>query len=290
VRTAYLRATIHLVTAEDLLVLDPTIRPVSKRVFTSTSFARDVAGMDYDELVATGRALLDEEPRSRAELSKLLEPVFPGRDPQSMAQAVTYNLPLVQVPPRGLWEGKGIAKWATVETWLGAEIDGRPDPDRLALRYLAAFGPATVSDMRTWSGVTGLAAVFERLRPRLRTFRDEEGRELFDLPDAPRPDPDAPAPPRFLPEYDNVLLGHADRTRVIGPEARPPGWAGNLLNDGFLVGSWKLAREKSGAGIGIRPFRGMGKRAMAEVGDEAARLLEAVAPGLSNRVVFESPS
>jgi hypothetical protein len=290
VRTAFLRATIHLVTSRDLLVLDKTIRPVSTRVFNSTSFARDVAGMEMDELIAAGRKILDEKPRSRADLSKLLADIWPDRDPQSMAMAVTYNLALVQVPPRGLWEGKGVAKWATVQTWLGAEIDGKPAPDLLALRYLAALGPATTADMRTWSGVTGLGGIFDRLGAQLRTFRDDEGRVLFDLPDAPRPGPDIPAPPRFLPEYDNVLLGHADRSRVIGPDARPPGWAGNLLHDGFLVASWKLDRAKAGARIEIRPFRAMGKRAAAEVGDEAARLLEQIAPGQENQVGFGSPS
>ena len=268
VRTAFLRATIHLVTSRDLLTVDPTVRPVAVRVFASTSFARDIKGIDFEALLQTGRSLLEEKPRSRADLANLLAAIWPDRDAQSLAQAVTYNLPLVQVPPRGLWGKKGNATWATVESWLGTQIDAKPAPKRLALRYLAAFGPATVADMRTWSGVTGLAAVVERIRPDLRALRDDQGRDLLDLPDAPRPDPDTPAPPRFLPEYDNVLLGHSDRSRVIGPDARPPGWAGNVLYDGFLVGSWKVARSKAGARISVSPFQALSKEAVAGLNDE----------------------
>ena len=290
VRTAYLRATIHLVTSDDLLELDPTVRPVSKRVFSSTSFARAVAGIDLGELLATGRALLEEQPRSRADLARLLADRWPDQDPQSMAQAVTYNLPLVQVPPRGLWGQKGNAIWTTVESWLGRTIDTRPDPQVLVIRYLAAFGPATSSDMRAWSGVTGLGKVVDGLRDRLRAFTDENGRELLDLPDAPRPDPQTPAPPRFLPEYDNVLLGHADRARIIPADARAPGWEGNLLHDGFLVGSWKMARNKGEARIVVSPFRAMTKRAASGVADEAARLLTAVGPGLIHELEFRRPS
>lgn len=290
VRTAFLRATIHLVTSRDLLTIDPTVRPVAARVFASTSFARDVEGMDFVELLHTGRSLLEEKPRSRAELAKLLAAIWPDRDPQSMAQAVTYNLPLVQVPPRGLWGKKGNATWATVESWLGTQIDAKSAPDRLALRYLAAFGPATVGDMRTWSGVTGLGAVMEQIRPDLRVLRDDQGRELLDLPDAPRPDPDTPAPPRFLPEYDNVLLGHSDRSRLIGPDAKPPGWAGNVLYDGFLVGSWKLASSRTGARISVSMFQSMSSQAMAVLTDEASRLVAAIAPGLGQEVEFTAPS
>jgi hypothetical protein len=157
------------------------------------------------------------------------------------------------------------------------------------LRYLGAFGPASVSDIRVWSGVTGLAAVVEKLRPRLRAFTDENGRELFDLPYAPRPDPDTPAPIRFLPEYDNVLLGHADRSRVIEPEAKPPGWAGNLLHDGYLRGSWKIATIKQTARITVTPFARFSKKTSDEVQEEAVRLLLLAAPGSFHEIELASP-
>ena len=129
---------------------------------------------------------------------------------------MTFLVPVVQVPPRALWRRSGLARWATIEGWVGRSLASDwSSPDGLVLRYLAAFGPAGAADARAWSGLTGAAEILDRLRPRLRAFRDEQGRELLDLPDAPRPDADTPAPIRFLPVYDNVTLSHADRGRIV---------------------------------------------------------------------------
>jgi len=170
----------------------------------------------------------------------LLGPRWPDADPAILAQAVTFLTPLIQTPPRGLWGGRGQARWALVDE--GEE----PDVERLILRYLAAFGPATTADIRTWSGLTGLRGAVARVRPRLRTFADERGAELLDVPDGALPDPSTPAPPRFLPEYDNVSLSHADRSRILG--GRGPGlpfprgsWIGMLLVDGFYRANWSAA-------------------------------------------------
>jgi hypothetical protein len=141
--------------------------------------------------------------------------------------------------------------------------------------YLAAFGPASVMDIQAWSGHTRLRGTVDGMRPRLRVFRDERGRELFDLPDAPLADPDLPAPVRFLPAFENLLLGHADRSRVIADEDRKrvmPGGAivrPTFLVDGFVRGTWSL----EGTTLLVCPFRPLSEEDTAEALDESNRLL-----------------
>ena len=191
-----------------------------------------------------------------------------------MAQAVHYLSPVLQPTPRGLWTRTGRATWTTVEAWLGRPIEDPMPAEALVLRYLGAFGPATVADARTWSWLTGLREVFERLRPQLVTFRDERGRELFDLPDAPRPDPATPAPIRFLPEYDNIALSHDDRTRIYVPEAagRVTGFVGTFTIDGFIAGQWRLDRTRRAATLVLDPFVALTDARRAELAAEATRL------------------
>ena len=133
---------------------------------------------------------------------------------------MTYLLPLVQPTPRGVWGRTGPSAFTTLEHWLERPLPPAADPDDLVLRYLAVFGPATPADVQTWSGLQGTRAVLDRLRPRLRIVHDDRERELFDAPQAPLPAPTIPAPVRYLPEYDNVLLSHADRSRIVGPGTR----------------------------------------------------------------------
>ena len=214
-----------------------------------------------------------------------------------MAAAIGYLLPLVQVPPRGVWGASGQPRRTTLEAWLGRPLGGSRSPDALILRYLAAFGPATVSDARTWSGLTGLAEVFERLRPRLRTLRDESGRELFDVPAGPLPDAETPAPPRFLPVYDNVVLSHADRSRVIrAADRKRTGYMegvsfGSVLIDGFVGATWTVKRGPSIATLRIKLLDRMSKRELAAVEDEGARLVTFVArESTSREVIVLEPS
>jgi Winged helix DNA-binding domain len=242
-RLGLLRTTLHLVTTQDAVRLWPLVQPVLARAWSSSPFRKDLAGVDVEEVLAHSVPFL-AEPRSNAELGAWLAERWPDRPPASLAYAARFLLPIVQVPPRGLWGRTGRPRWQLLEAWRAPDTMADPTStvDALVLRYLAAFGPATAGDVATWSWLTGIREVLARLRPRLRAFRDEAGRELFDLPDAPLPHPDTPAPVRFLPEFDNVALSHADRSRIIHPLAvgRLTGWVGSLLVDGLVAGQWRL--------------------------------------------------
>src|SRR5512132_2834313 len=250
VRSPLMRTTIHLVSARDCLALARLLRPVLERNFwTGSPFGRRVKGVDVDAVLAAGRALLDERPRTNAQLRAVMAERWPADDAASLAYAVHHLVPVVQLPPRGVWGQKSVAT-------------------------LAAFGPASTMDVQTWSGLTRLREVTDRLRPQLTTFRSEAGRELLDLPDAPRPDPDTPAPVRFLPQYDNVALAHADRSHIsAGAAAHWPTddlhWS-PLLVDGFVAGAWRLARDGRAATLTVRPLTplsGRDETAVAEEGE-----------------------
>jgi hypothetical protein len=285
VRIVTMRSTIHTHTADDCLTLRPLVQPARDRELTV--FRKGLEGVDLDRLARLARDLVEAEPRTMKQLREALSVQWPDADPQSLAVAARCTLPLVQVTPRGLWGKSGQVALTTAEHWLGRPAEPAPDPDATVLRYLAAFGPASVKDMQTWAGLTRLRDAFERLRPRLVTFRDDKGAELFDLPDAPRPDPDTPAPPRFLPEFDNLLLSHADRTRVVPPEHWGRTWQGNqahraLLVDGFLAGVWTLESDA----LVVEPFARLTKEQRTEVTEEGQRMLTVMHPGSSYDIRF----
>ncbi|HEV2241210.1 MAG TPA: winged helix DNA-binding domain-containing protein, partial [Streptosporangiaceae bacterium] len=219
VRIALMRGTIHLVSARDCLMLRPLIQSVLDRAM-STTYSRQLSGVDTGELAAAGRVLVEDKPRTFSELGTLLSAQWPDHPPAALAQGVRALVPLVQVPPRAVWGLAGQAAHTSAESWLGRDMEAGPRLDDLVVRYLAAFGPATVMDMQAWSGLTRLREAVDRLRPGLRTFRDEQGAELFDLPGAPRPGPDVPAPVRLVAEFDNLILSHADRARIISEPNR----------------------------------------------------------------------
>jgi DNA glycosylase AlkZ-like len=280
VRMGLMRATLHLATARDALAIRPVVQSAIERVFYGSSpFGRRIAGVDIEALLAAGRGILEETPRTGPVLAKLLGERWPQYDAASLAQAVSYMLPLVQIPPRGVWAASMQPTRTTLESWLGQPMSPDTTPDALVLRYLAAFGPASVSDVRTWSGLTALREVIERLRSQLRPFRDEKGTELFDLPEAPRPDPETPAPPRFLPEYDNIVLSHADRSRILIAGYQGLSFLkGSLLVDGFLHGTWKLSRERGPATLLIQLYKELTNSDAAAVSEEAERMLAFAAP------------
>ena len=285
VRLGIMRNTIHLVTARDCVALRLLFSPVLERVLQSSPFGRNLVGADIKSLIRQATALMKEEPRTLADLGTYLHRRWPDRDPTSLAYAIRHLVPLVQVPPRGIWGKTGQATWTTAELWLGRPLERKPSVDKLILRYLAAFGPASVADIGAWSRLRALRTAVERLRPRLRTYRDVQGRELFDVPDGPMPDPDTPAPPRFLPEYDNVLLGHDNRTRVIDHAYRYVIFIGTLLVDGFVKGTWTIKRTGDAAVLTIEPLQRLTKADRVAIAEEGERLLTFAAGELSDRDV-----
>ena len=285
VRLGIMRNTIHLVTARDCLALRPLFSPVLGRGLQASPFGRNLAGMEMQPVIRYATKLMEEKPRTLAELGALLHERWPDRDATSLAYSIRHLVPLVQVPPRGVWGRSAQATWTSAELWLGQPLARRASIDTLVRRYLAAFGPAAVADMSTWSGLTGLRSVVERLRPQFRTFQDERGRELFDVPDGPLPDPRTPAPPRFLPEYDNLLIGHHDRTRVIDHAYRHVIFIGTLLNDGFVQGTWVIKRQRDAATLTIEPLRRLTAADRKAVVAEGERLLDFAADEAAKRDV-----
>ena len=276
VRGTLMRATVHLTTADDFLALRPVLQDMIDRRFASTPFARQIEGVPIRELAAAGRELVEQEPRTTPEIARALAPRWPQADAESLGYGARYTLPLVQVPPRGLWptrKGAGRAAVTTVDHWVGRPLAADSSPDATILRYLAAFGPATIADIAAWSGLAGVRDAVERLRPQLRTLTDETGRELFDVPDGPLPDPDTPAPPRLLPPFDNVLLAHKDRSRIIPDEYRTRVvndlGSGMLLVDGFVRGTWKV----TDGSVGLDLFEPLSAQDAAAVEAEGEKLL-----------------
>ena len=289
VRSTMMRATQHLVTARDYLKFRSVLQPMLDRLCRNTH-GRKTAGVDQAELLDAGRALLADQPRTITELQALLAERWPKHDKLALGYTVQSMLPLVHVPPRGTWGRGGAVPAVLAEQWLGRALSDDRSPDELIVRYLAAFGPASVADVQEWSGLTGLRDALERLRPRLATFRDDAGRELFDLPDAPRPDSDTPAPPRFLPEYDNLILGHADRSRMLSDEQRKALWTRNgllasALVDGTVAATWRIERARRRVELTIEPLKRIAKADRAALAEEAERLLAFTDPEAPSREV-----
>jgi len=285
VRLGIMRNTVHLVTARDCLNLRSLFQPMLERTLRSSPFGRHLVGLEMRAVLAEASRAMVEKPRTFSQLGSLLHERWPDRDATSLAYAIRHLLPIVQVPPRGVWGKSAQPTWTTAEHWLGRPLESEPSLDRLILRYLKAFGPAAVSDISAWSGLTALRSVVELLRPKLRTFVDERGRELFDVPDGPLPDPQTPAPPRFLPEYDNILIGHDDRTRVIDPAYRYSIFMGTLLVDGFVQGTWGIKRAGDATTLAIEPLRRLTQAERSAVAEEGERLVTFVAGDAPHREV-----
>lgn len=293
VRMSLMRNTIHLVTARDAFGLKPLFTPLGERGFLRGSpWGRDLRHADMSAIRRAGAEIMGERPRTIADLARQLSRRFPDHDGVAMAYGVRYMVPLVFTPPRGVWGGRGLVTLTTFEAWLGRPPGPSIGNDDLLRRYLAAFGPASAADMRAWSGLA-MRETFERMRPRLKVFRDESGVELFDLPRASRPEPDVDAPVRLLPDYDNILLAHADRTRIM-PRGKHLGMfssngvtQGSVLVDGFVRAMWKPLSADGRTTVVVTPFeKPLTKAEQRAISDEAANLLEFLAPGAKHDVRF----
>ncbi len=283
VRVTAMRGTLHLMAAADYISLRGALHPGLAK--GTQAILRDrQQSFDPVALEAEARKFFGGKPATFDDLRNHLKAKDPAADERAMAYTMRMHLPLVQVPTDSPWGFPAAADFALADDWLGTKVSVEPAPaHELVRRYLAAFGPATPGDAQAWSGLAGLRPVFEELRPSLVTFRDERKRELFDLPEAPRPPEDVPAPVRFLPDFDNLVLSHEDRTRIMADEHRSKVTLKNLqvratfLVDGFVAGTWRVERKKKIAALIVEPFAKLAKatvRALEEEGDALLRFAE----------------
>jgi hypothetical protein len=287
VRAPIFRGTVHALDAADFLAFRPLFDKLMAGALRA-NFTKRLAGADLREVARRGNDLLAERgPLTRTQLGQALAADWPDADPSALAYVVTYLVPVVQVPPRGIWGKSAQATWASADSWLAGVARPAPRVAELVVRYLAAFGPATVADAQVWSGLTRLREVTEQLD--LRTWRGPDGAELLDLPDLILPDEDVPAPPRFLPEYDNLLLSHADRSRVNPDNRQPPLWPGNgatrgtLLVDGAWAALWEITEP---AVLTVSAFRPLTAAEKSAIEEEGTRLLAFTSPGADPAVRF----
>ncbi|WP_068277946.1 winged helix DNA-binding domain-containing protein [Aldersonia kunmingensis] len=291
VRITLMRGTIHLVTASDAVRIAPLIQPeLEKAPFRKGFFFGATVGMDREDVRARGERILGDEPMTTAELRKLITAEWPDRDPGAVLQALLYLLPVLQTPPRGKWGHNERPRWARISTWLGRPLESDYPAEELVLRYLRAFGPASTMDMQTWSRLTGLRPAVERLGDRVRTYTDERGRVLYDAADAELADPELPAPVRYLGVYDNALLSHQDRTRIVpetgakvsqsfSPAPSP------VLFDGFVAAWYRIDAAADSARLVVAPGARISKKTAAAIEAEGMRMLAFLEP--DKRAEFE---
>ncbi|MGH2615567.1 MAG: winged helix DNA-binding domain-containing protein [Thermomicrobiales bacterium] len=277
VRGTLMRGTLHLMTADDYIAHRMTLQPILTRAVSI--LGERAAGMDLEQVLPVARNLLAERARVFADLRAALVEEFPDVNERALGFASRMELPLLMIPTEDRWSFPADARFGLAEDWLETPLVADLGPEAFVRRYLAAFGPATAADVQQWSGLQGMKPILETMRPELAVFKDERGRELFDLPNAPQPAGETPAPPRFLPEFDN-LLSHADRSRVLPEEhrrhvlgAKNGRIPGTFLIDGFVAGTWRVDRKKGAATLTISPFAALGNDAAGALAEEGEGLL-----------------
>ncbi|MFD3406882.1 winged helix DNA-binding domain-containing protein [Kribbella sp. NPDC058693] len=280
VRATMFRGTLHLVTATDYLRFRTTVSPVLEaglRVLGDRG-----AGLEPEKVVAAAEKLLAKEPLTFTEVRDALQEQFPEVNERALGFCTRMLVPLVMYPADVRWSWTANSRFTPAEEWIGKKLHKRAEPGELVTRYLQAFGPATPADFQTWSGLQKAKPLFDELE--LETFTDEAGKTLYDVPDGPRPDEDTPAPARFLPEFDNVLLSHAKRERIIADEHKPHVFTKNLrvkatyTVDGVVAGLWTTEKKRGVATLTLTPFGRTLKKTQAELEREGSALLRFLEP------------
>jgi hypothetical protein len=275
VRLFSMRGTVHVLTADDALRLRGWVQPALDRVSATNQTSRPASHLTTEQLDEVVRPLLGDGSRPHTEIGQALAQTYPGVPEAALRHVSRERLPLLQVPPRGLWKRSGGVVYAYVDRYLGRPF-AEVDVEDLVLRYLAAYGPATAADMTKWSLVTRLAPVFAGMAAKdlLVTCTDDKGRTLYDVPDALVAPEDLTLPVLMLGMYDNLFLSHADRDRIAPDDARKA-WMGanggvgaTLFVDGLLAGLWRVDDGR----IVVEPFRSLTKAEQRGVHDEVARV------------------
>ena len=285
VRATAMRGTIHLMAAADFLAFRSCLQDGLDAGLHA--ILRERAGtIDFPRLRAAALAYF-RSPHNFEDARAHLARAFPGGDVRALGYAARLGVPLVQVPGGDAWSFPARAGFVSAETWLGKPVTPAAPLDRLVLRYLAAYGPATAKDAQAWLGVAGLDAVFEALSSKLARIDAGKGKPLYDLPDAPRPDADTPAPVRFLPEWDSAIVTRADE-RFVARAHRPrvflPGLrvAALVLVDGVAAATWKIAATSRKATLQVEAFGKWTAAIRREVESEGQALLRFVEPDVTS--------
>lgn len=289
VRATLMRGTLHLFSAKDFLALRSTLDPMLAGGMSV--LAERSEGVEPDEVVKAAHEVLAAGPLRFAEIRSALSERFPGLNERALGYTTRLLTPLVMFPDGSRWGYPANAPFTLAHDWLGKQPAKREAPKKLVLRYLAAFGPATPADFQTWSGLRGAKTVFDQLGDDLVVLKDAAGKDLYDLPDAPRPDEDTEAPVRFLPEFDNLLLSHTKRTRVIADAHKSAVYTKNLrvratyLVDGVVSGLWTSELKRGVATLRLAAFGRTTKKALGALEKEGTSLLEFLEPGAKTYAV-----